>query len=121
MLHDLGAVFIGRIGGPNRFAQGGEAIEIAMIITTMQGMSHPVRRLCPPPDIALERIGQTTLGLPTSRPVEAPGSYQHGSVPLQPRRSYKNRCTIRLFKTDPVCFFLMIFCIMSAKGQHKSA
>jgi hypothetical protein len=42
-----------------------------MIITTMQRMSHQMRRLCPPPDIALERISQTTLGLPTSRPVEA--------------------------------------------------
>jgi hypothetical protein len=68
MLRDVGAVFI---GGRNRFAQGGESIEIAMIITTMQGMSHPVKRLCPPSDIALECIGQTTLGLPTSRPVEA--------------------------------------------------
>ncbi len=77
MLCDVGTVIISRIGGPNRFAQGGEATEIAMIITTMQGMSHPVRLLCPPPDIALECIGQTTLGLLTSRPVEAPGSYQH--------------------------------------------
>jgi hypothetical protein len=25
MLRDVGTVFIGRIGGPNRFAQGGEA------------------------------------------------------------------------------------------------
>jgi hypothetical protein len=102
MLSDVGTVFISRIGGPNRFAQGGEALEIVMIITTMQGMSHPVRRLCPPPDIALECIGQTTLGFPTSRPVKAPGSYQHGSVPLPPRRSYKYQSTIRLFETDPL-------------------
>ena len=77
MFPDVGQVFIGRVGGPDRFAQGGEAIEIAMIITTMQRMSHPVRRLCPPPDIALERISQTTLGLSAPRPVEAPGSNEH--------------------------------------------
>ena len=77
MLCDVGTVLICRIGGPNRFAQGSEAIEIGMIGTTMQRMSHPVRLLCPSPDIALERIGQTALGLPASRSVEAPGSNQH--------------------------------------------
>ena len=35
--------------------------------------------------------GQTTLGLPASRPIEAPGSNQHGSVPLTPRRPCKNK------------------------------
>jgi hypothetical protein len=34
----VGRDFIGRIGGPNRFAQGCEAIVI--IFTTMQSMSH---------------------------------------------------------------------------------
>jgi hypothetical protein len=55
----------------------------------MQRMSHPVRRLCPPPDIALERISQTTLGLPASGPVKTPGSNQHRSISLTPRRSFK--------------------------------
>ena len=77
MLRDVGRVFVSRFGGPYCFAQGCEAIEIAMIITTMQRMSHPVRGLCPPPDIALQRISQTTLGLPASRPVEAAGSNKH--------------------------------------------
>ena len=79
-VRDVGRVFVGRFGGPNRLAQGGKtsASNIGtMIITTMQRMSHPVRRLCPSPDIALERIGQTALGLPAPRPVEAPGSYEH--------------------------------------------
>jgi hypothetical protein len=89
MFHDVGQVFISRFAGPYGFSQGGEAIVIAMITATMQRMSHPVRSLSPPPDIALERIGQTTLGLPASRPVEAPGSNQHGSISLTPRRSCK--------------------------------
>jgi hypothetical protein len=29
---------------------------IAMVVTAMQTMSHPVSSLCPPPDIALECI-----------------------------------------------------------------
>ena len=53
MLRDVGQVFISRIRGANRYAQGGKAIQFAMIITTMQRMSHLVRRLSPPPDIAL--------------------------------------------------------------------
>ena len=68
----------------------------AMIITTMQRMSHQVRRLSPPPDIALERIGQTTLGLPASRPIKTPGSNQHGSIPLTPRRSCRIQNTVRI-------------------------
>jgi hypothetical protein len=63
----------------------------------MQRMSHPVWVLCPSPDIALERIGQTTPGLPASRPVEAPGSNQHGSVPFTPHRSCKNESKVRIF------------------------
>jgi hypothetical protein len=63
MFCDVGQVFISGIGGPNGFVQGSEAIVSALILTTMQRMSHLVRRLCPSPDIALESIGQTTLGL----------------------------------------------------------
>jgi hypothetical protein len=76
---------------------------------TMQrvGHWHPVRHLSPlpdialspPPDIALEIIGQTTLGLLTSRPVEVPGSNQHGSVPFTPRRSCKTQSTVKKFAT----------------------
>ncbi len=63
----------------------------------LQRMSHPVRRLCPYPDIALERICLLPLGLglPASRPVEAPASNQHGAVPLTPRRSCKNQSLVR--------------------------
>ena len=78
MLCDVVRVFISHNGGANCFAQGGEAIELASaVITTMKAMSHPVRRLSPPPDIALESICQTPLGLPASRPVESPGSNKH--------------------------------------------
>ena len=35
MLRDVGRVFVGRFGGPYCFAQGGEAIVIAMIITSI--------------------------------------------------------------------------------------
>ncbi len=35
--------------------------------------------------MALESISQTTLGLLASRPVEAPGSNQHGSISRPPR------------------------------------
>jgi hypothetical protein len=45
-----------RFGGPYSFTQGCKSIVVAMIHTTMQRMSHPVRSLSPPPDIALERI-----------------------------------------------------------------
>ncbi len=45
--------------------------------------------------IALERIGQTTLGLPASRPVKAPGSSQHRSVSLTPHRSCKTQSAVR--------------------------
>ena len=92
-------VFIGRLGGPDSFAQGSEAIELACAISipTMKTMSRPLRHLSPPPDIALERIGQTTLGLLASRPIKTPGSNQHGSVPLTPRWSCKNQSTVRKF------------------------
>ncbi len=85
-------------------------------------MSHPVRRLSPPPDIALERISQTTIGLPASRSVESPGCNQHRSVPLMPRRSCKkpknsydnniNVCQLYTCRT---------VCIMSVQCLHKSA
>jgi hypothetical protein len=39
---------------------------IAVVVTTMQTMSDPVRILCPPPDIALECISQTPLSFPAS-------------------------------------------------------
>jgi hypothetical protein len=52
----------------------------AVVGTTMQTMSHPVRSLCPPPDIALECICQTAPGFPTSRPIIAPGSKQDSSI-----------------------------------------
>ena len=127
MLCNVSQVFISRIGGPNGFAQGGEAIELARaIITTMKTMCHPVRRQSPPPDIALESISQTTLGLSTSRPVEAPGSNQHGSVPLMPRRSCKIKSRVSKFAADKdrkVCQLhtCTIVCTMSAKYLLKSA
>ena len=93
-------------------------------MTTMQRMSHPVRRLSPPPDVALKRICQTTLGLPAPRPVEASGSNQHRSVPLKPRRSCKNQFTVRKFASDDnikVCQMhkRIVVCIMSAKCLHN--
>ncbi len=63
-------------------------------------MIHPVRWLCPPPDIALKSICQTTLGLPASWPVETQGGNEHGSVPLIPCRSCKNQNKVRKFATD---------------------
>ena len=83
-------------------------------------MSHPVRRLSPPPDVALERIGQTTLGLPASRSIKTPGSNQHGSIPLTPRRSCKTQSTVRKFSTDDnrkvyLMHTCMVVCIMSVQ------
>ncbi len=49
-------VCLRRLRGPDCFAQGCKPIVTAMVITAMQAMSHPVRSLCPPPDIALECI-----------------------------------------------------------------
>ena len=114
-----------RIRGPNSFAQGSKASFV--IFTTMQSMSHPVRRLSPPPDIALEGISQTTLGLPAPRAVKAPGSNQHGSFPLAPRRSCKNQSTVRKFAkhstSEKVCQLHMCteVCTLSANILHKSA
>ncbi len=54
MFNDVISVCLSRLGGPNRFAQGCKSITI--VATTMQTMSHPVRSLCPPPNIALECI-----------------------------------------------------------------
>ena len=66
MFCDVICVCFSRFGGPNFFAQGCKPILIAMVVTAMQTMSHPVRSLCPPPDIALEGISQTALGFPAS-------------------------------------------------------
>ncbi len=86
------------------FFQGKELLLAASQLrrngANMHRMGHLVSRLSPPPDIALESIGQTTLGLPVARPVEAPGSNQHGSVPFTPRRSCKNQSTVKKFATD---------------------
>ena len=56
MFRDVISVCLSRLGGPNSFAQGCKPIVIAVVVTTMQTMSDPVRSLCPPPDIALECI-----------------------------------------------------------------
>jgi hypothetical protein len=56
MFCDVIRVCFSRLGGPNFFAQGCIPIVTAMIVSTMQTMSHPVRGLCPPPNIALECI-----------------------------------------------------------------
>ena len=66
MFSDVIGVCLSRLGGPNLFAQGRKPIVFAMVVTAMQTMSHPVRSLCPPPDIALEGISQTALGFPVS-------------------------------------------------------
>ena len=92
----------------------------------MQTMSHPVRRLSPPPDIAMQRISQTTLGLPASRPVKEPGSNQHRSIPLTPCRPHINQSTVRKFAIDNngKVFPLhrcMIVCTMSVQCLQKSA
>ena len=56
MFLDVIRVCLRRLGGPNVFTQGGKTIEVTMVVTTMQRMSHPVSSLRPPPDIALECI-----------------------------------------------------------------
>jgi hypothetical protein len=56
MFCDVISVCLRRLGAPDSFAQGCKTIVIAMVVTAMQAMSHPVRSLCPPPDIALECI-----------------------------------------------------------------
>jgi hypothetical protein len=66
MLSDVIGVYLRRPIGLYCFAQGCKPIVIAMVVTAMQAMSHPVRSLCPPPDIALECICQTALGFPAS-------------------------------------------------------
>jgi hypothetical protein len=72
MFHDVISIFLSRLGGPNRFTQCCKPIVMAMIVTTVQTMCHPVWILCPPPNIALECICQTALGFPASRPIIAP-------------------------------------------------
>ena len=93
-------------------------------VTTMKAMSHPVRCLSPPPDIALELIGQTTLGLPASRPIETRGSNKHGSVHLMPCRSCKNQSILRKFATDDnrkvyQIHTCMVVCIVSVQCLHN--
>ena len=51
-------------------------------------MSHPVRGLCSPPDIALESVCHTTLCFPACRPIVAPGCEQDAIIPWSaPRRA----------------------------------
>ena len=70
MLSDVIGVYLRRPIGPYCFSQGCKPIVIAMVVTAMQAVSHPVRSLCPPPDIALECIRlcicQTALVFPAS-------------------------------------------------------
>ena len=47
---------LSRPGGPYFFAEGRKPIVIAVVVTAMQTMSHSVRSLCPPPEIALQCI-----------------------------------------------------------------
>jgi hypothetical protein len=56
MFRDVISVCLRGPGTPDSFAQGSISIVFAMVDTPMQDMSHPVRSLCPPPDIALECI-----------------------------------------------------------------
>ena len=66
MLSDVFGVSLRRPFGPYCFPQGCKPIVNAMVVTAMQTMSHPMRSLRPPPDIALECICQTALGFPAS-------------------------------------------------------
>ena len=66
------------------------------------------------------------LGFPASRPVEAPGSNQHRSIPLAPRGSCKNQSTVRKFATDEnrkvqELHGCIKVCIMSAQNLLRSA
>ncbi len=54
MFHDVISVCLCRLGGPYFFSKGCKSIVIATKIAAMQTMSHPVRSLCPSPNIALE-------------------------------------------------------------------
>jgi hypothetical protein len=56
MLQDIIGVYLGRLGGPYLFSQGCKSVVVAMVVTAMQIMSHPVRSLCPPPYVALECV-----------------------------------------------------------------
>ena len=56
MFSNVISICLGRLGSPYSFAQGCKSIMIATVVTSMQRMSHPVRLLRPPPDIALECI-----------------------------------------------------------------
>jgi hypothetical protein len=56
MFRDVISICLRGLGTPDSFAQGGISIVFAMVVTAMQTMRHPVRSLCPSPDIALESI-----------------------------------------------------------------
>ena len=70
------------LGGPYCFAKGCKTIVLAVTITTMQAMSHPVRCLRPSPDIALKNVCQTTLCFPAPWTVVAPCSKQNTFCPM---------------------------------------
>ena len=101
MLSDVIGVRLRRLGGPNWSAQGCKPIVIAVVVTTMQTMSYPVRSLCPPPDIALECICQTALGFPASWRIIAPGSKQDSSIfRVVPRGTCKMQAQSRFLPTN---------------------
>ena len=56
MFGDVTSIGISRPGCSNSLAQGCKTNVFAIAVSAMQRMSHPVRSLCPPPDVALERI-----------------------------------------------------------------
>jgi hypothetical protein len=56
MFSDVISVGISGLGGSNSFAQGCKTTVSAIAVSAMQRMSHPVRSLCPSPDVALECI-----------------------------------------------------------------
>jgi hypothetical protein len=56
MFSDVSSVCLSGLGTPDSFAQGCKSIVVAVVVTAMQTMRHPVRSLRPPPDIALECI-----------------------------------------------------------------
>ncbi len=56
MFRDVISVCLRGLGTPDSFAQGCKSIVFAMVVTAMQRMRHPVRSLCPSPNIALQCI-----------------------------------------------------------------
>ena len=61
MFRDVFCVCLSRLGGPNCFAQGSKPVVVAVVVTAMQTMSHPVKSLSSHPDIALQCICQTAF------------------------------------------------------------